>query len=62
MRLRRSSWISCFATLVLLVIAASRPTMVSAGYQVDELPPPVDADYSFAAYHSKTEFSSTYRV
>jgi transglutaminase-like putative cysteine protease len=26
-----------------------------AGYVVDELPRPVDADYGFAAYHSKTE-------
>jgi hypothetical protein len=26
-----------------------------AGYEVDELPPPVDADYSFGGYHSKTE-------
>jgi Domain of Unknown Function with PDB structure (DUF3857)/Transglutaminase-like superfamily len=26
-----------------------------AGYSVDELPPPIDADYSFASYHSKTE-------
>jgi len=26
-----------------------------AGYVVDELPPPVDADYGFASYHSKTE-------
>ncbi len=26
---------------------------------MDELPPPVDADYSFAAYHSKTEFSGS---
>ena len=26
-----------------------------AGYELDELPPPVDADYSFASYHSKTE-------
>lgn len=25
------------------------------GYEVDELPPPMDADYSFASYHSKTE-------
>jgi hypothetical protein len=25
------------------------------GYVVDELPPPVDVDYSFASYHSKTE-------
>ena len=24
------------------------------GYVVDELPPPMDADYSFASYHSKT--------
>src|SRR5579863_1328774 len=26
-----------------------------AGYVVDDLPPPVDADFSFASYHSKTE-------
>jgi len=26
-----------------------------AGYVVDDLPPPADADYSFASYHSKTE-------
>ena len=26
-----------------------------AGYTVDDLPPPVDADFSFASYHSKTE-------
>jgi hypothetical protein len=25
------------------------------GYEVDELPPPVNVDYTFAAYHSKTE-------
>jgi hypothetical protein len=25
------------------------------GYLVDDLPPPVDADFSFASYHSKTE-------
>ncbi len=25
------------------------------GYEVDDLPPPVDADFSFASYHSKTE-------
>lgn len=25
------------------------------GYVVDDLPPPVDADYSFASYHSRTE-------
>ncbi len=28
-----------------------------AGYQIDELPPPTDVDYSFASYHSKTEAS-----
>jgi hypothetical protein len=26
------------------------------GYEVDELPLPVDVDYSFASYHAKTEF------
>jgi hypothetical protein len=25
------------------------------GYEVDDLPPPVEVDYSFASYHSKTE-------
>jgi hypothetical protein len=25
------------------------------GYEVDDLPPPVDLDYNFASYHSKTE-------
>jgi len=25
------------------------------GYTVDELPPPVDADFGFASYHSKSE-------
>jgi len=25
------------------------------GYEVDELPPPVDVDFGFASYHSKTE-------
>ena len=28
-----------------------------AGYEVDDLPPPIDMDYSFASYHSKTEAS-----
>ena len=28
-----------------------------AGYEVDDLPPPVDVDYGFASYHSKTEVS-----
>ena len=26
-----------------------------AGFELDDLPPPVSADYSFASYHSKTE-------
>src|SRR5207249_11308314 len=26
-----------------------------AGYEVDDLPPPVNADYSFASYHSRSE-------
>ena len=30
---------------------------IPAGYEVDDLPPPVNADYSFASYHSKTEAS-----
>jgi transglutaminase-like putative cysteine protease len=30
---------------------------IPAGYEVDDLPPPVNADYSFASYHSKTEVS-----
>jgi hypothetical protein len=30
---------------------------VPAGYEVDELPPPMDVDYSFGSYHSKTEAS-----
>jgi predicted transglutaminase-like cysteine proteinase len=28
---------------------------IPAGYIVDDVPPPVDADYGFASYHSKTE-------
>jgi hypothetical protein len=28
---------------------------IPEGYEVDELPPPVDADFSFASYHSRTE-------
>jgi len=28
-----------------------------AGYEVDELPPPTDVEYSFGSYHSKTEAS-----
>jgi hypothetical protein len=27
---------------------------IPAGYVVDDVPPPVDADYSFASYHAKT--------
>ena len=30
-----------------------------AGYEVDDLPPPVNADYSFASYHSKAEISGS---
>ncbi len=30
---------------------------IPAGYVVDDMPPPADADYSFASYHSKTEVS-----
>jgi Domain of Unknown Function with PDB structure (DUF3857)/Transglutaminase-like superfamily len=28
---------------------------IPAGYVVDDLPPPVDADFGFASYHAKTE-------
>ena len=28
---------------------------IPSGYEVDDLPPPVDVDYSFGSYHSKTE-------
>ena len=28
---------------------------IPAGYEVDDLPPPVDADFEFASYHAKTE-------
>jgi hypothetical protein len=31
--------------------------VIPAGYEVDDLPPPTDIDYSFASYHSKTEVS-----
>jgi hypothetical protein len=30
-----------------------------AGYEVDDLPSPVDVDYSFGSYHSKTEASGS---
>jgi hypothetical protein len=37
----------------------STPTFLrSPGYVVDELPDPVNADYNFGSYHSKTEVSS----
>src|SRR5580704_462581 len=29
--------------------------IIPAGYTVDDLPPPVDADFGFASYHAKTE-------
>jgi len=32
---------------------------IPAGYQVDDLPPPVNVDYSFASYHSKTEVNGS---
>ena len=32
---------------------------IPSGYEVDDLPPPVDADYGFASYHSKTEASGS---
>ena len=28
---------------------------IPSGYEVDDIPPPVDADFGFASYHSKTE-------
>jgi len=31
--------------------------VLPTGYEVDELPPPMDVDYSFGSYHSKTEAS-----
>lgn len=30
---------------------------IPSGYEVSDLPPPVDVDYDFASYHSKTEIS-----
>jgi hypothetical protein len=42
---------------------------IPAGYMVDDLPPPVDADFSFASYHAKTvvngnvvDYTRTYEV
>jgi len=42
---------------------------IPAGYAVDDIPPPVDADYSFASYHAKTvvngnvvDYSRTFEV
>jgi len=32
-----------------------RDSTLPAGYDVDDLPPPVNADYDFATYHSKAE-------
>lgn len=29
--------------------------MLPPGYEVDDVPPPVDADFGFASYHSKAE-------
>jgi hypothetical protein len=42
---------------------------IPAGYAVDDIPPPFDADYSFASYHAKTvvngnvvDYSRTFEV
>jgi hypothetical protein len=35
---------------------------VPEGFQVDELPPPTDVDYSFGSYHSKTEIKGNAAV
>jgi len=32
---------------------------IPVGYEVDDLPDPVDTDYSFASYHSKTEVNGS---
>jgi hypothetical protein len=32
---------------------------IPPGYEVDDLPPPINADYSFASYHSKTEVNGS---
>jgi hypothetical protein len=32
---------------------------IPPGYVVDDLPAPVDADYAFASYHSKTEVNGS---
>ncbi|MDP9158762.1 MAG: hypothetical protein M3O09_00835 [Acidobacteriota bacterium] len=32
---------------------------IPAGYKLDDLPPPVDAEYSFGSYHSKTELKGS---
>jgi hypothetical protein len=32
---------------------------IPTGYEVDDLPPPMNADFSFASYHSKTEVSGS---
>jgi hypothetical protein len=34
---------------------SGRGFSLPAGFDVDDLPPPVDVDYSFTSYHSKTE-------
>jgi len=35
---------------------------IPAGYAVDDLPPPVDVDYSFASYHAKTVVNGNVRL
>lgn len=32
---------------------------IPPGYEVDDLPPPVDSEYAFASYHSKTELKGS---
>ena len=36
-------------------IADAFEIVMPPGYEVDDVPPPVDADFGFASYHSKTE-------
>jgi hypothetical protein len=36
-------------------LLASFEITLPPGYEVDDVPPPVDAEFSFASYHSRTE-------
>lgn len=49
--------------------AMSYEITIPAGYEVDELPPPVDVEYSFGGYHAKTvaqgntlKYTRTYEI